>query len=90
MKTTKKISFAEARAQYVHRFTMDYVPQWALKVRDDGTYCAPQFISDLEWYEHTVFPPQNGLRKYCTTSGQTWPLGQALNSPFDVHRNRYS
>lgn len=83
MKTaSKKLSFKDACAQYVHRFTMEHVPTWARQQREDGSYYAPQFRTDREWYENTVFPPQNGLRKYCTTSGETWPLGKSLNKPF--------
>lgn len=83
----KRLSFSDARAQYVHRFTMDHVPAWARKVRPDGTYYAPQYASDREWYERTKFPGEPGLPgdcKYCESSGQTWPLGQSLAAPFSA------
>lgn len=78
-------TFTEATAQYVHRFTMEHVPNWARDVRPDGTYYAPQFRSDLEWYENTRFKGEEGwlgVKDSCFTTGQTWPLGQALSEPF--------
>ncbi len=82
---SRPISFRDACAKYVHRFTMEHVPQWARQVREDGTYYAPQFRSDAEWYNATSFPGENGVHrrsKYCRTLGQTWPLGQSLPQPF--------
>lgn len=83
-KTVKpKLSFREACAIYVHRFTMEHVPQWARKQRDDGTYYAPHYASDKEWYDNTVFPPHNPIsKKDCWSSSQTWPLGKALDQPY--------
>jgi hypothetical protein len=83
MKTTK-LSFAEACAQYVHRFTMEHVPQWAKQVREDGSYYAPQYTSDREWYDNTAFPPQSPFPDSCETSNQSWPLGKALAAPYVV------
>lgn len=77
-----KLSFDKARAQYVHRFTMEHVPAWAGKQRDDGSYYAPQYRSDREWYNNTTFPPHSGDRNHCLTENQTWPLGKALDAPF--------
>lgn len=82
---TPKLSFEKACAQYVHRFTMEHVPQWATKQREDGTYYAPQFRSDREWYENTLFPPNEMCYGTdCYTTGQTWPLGQSLPEPYQV------
>lgn len=53
---SKKLSFKEACARYVHRYTMDHVPKWA-KHPHKGKYYAPQCASDREWYNNTVFPP---------------------------------
>jgi len=90
---TRKLSFEKACAQFVHRYTMDHVPAWALKHPDaqrngdpvrPGWY-APQFASDREWYENTKFkgePGYLGVAGDCYTSGQTWPLGQWLHEPF--------
>jgi hypothetical protein len=78
-------TFEEAKARYVHRFTMEYVPRWALEQRPDGSHYAPQYRSDREWYEHTKFPGEPGLHgnsKRCETTGQTWPLGQTLSAPY--------
>ena len=78
-----KLSFEQAKAKYVHRFTMEHVPTWASKPAPNGKYYAPQFSSDLEWYDNTLFPPQNPYsRKDCHTSGQTWPIGQWLDSVY--------
>ena len=74
----------QAQSMYVHRFTCEHLPQWARAVRPDGAYYAPQFATDAEWYENTVFPgetahPDYPRRvKHCHTTGQTWPLGQSL------------
>lgn len=78
-------TFREACASYVHRFTMEHVPAWAHERREDGTYYAPQYRSDAEWYANTTFPGEPGHlggRRHCFTSGETWPLGQSLPAPF--------
>jgi hypothetical protein len=46
----KRPSFEQAKAQYVHRFTMEH------GAAPNGQYYAPQFASDQEWYDHTQFP----------------------------------
>lgn len=64
---------------------MEYVPDWARKVRDDGTYYAPQYRTDEEWYAATLFPGEGHVgkrEKHCYSSGQTWPLGKALSAPY--------
>jgi hypothetical protein len=83
--TNRKISFEDACRQYVHRFTMDHVPEWARTPLKVGKYYAPQYRSDREWYDNTVFPGEPGhygTRNECNTHGQTWPLGQWLTEPF--------
>ena len=81
----KKITFDEAKRRYVHRFTMEYIPGWALVQRNDGTYYAPQYRSDKEWYELTVFPPNEMCYKNnCYSACQTWPLGKFLNKPYEI------
>ena len=86
----RKLSFEQACARYVHRYTMEHVPQWA---KDDACergelpgYYAPQFRSDCEWYEHTKFAGESALAdsKHCYTSGQTWPLGHWLDKPYSI------
>lgn len=74
-------SLEQAKAQYTNRFTMEHVPSWALQKRQDGTFYAPQFRSDAEWYENTSFPT-NPRERFCTTINQSWPLGQALSQPY--------
>lgn len=88
----RELSFEAACAKYVHRYTMDHVPAWAMErpdaQRNDDPirpgYYAPQFASDREWYEHTLFHGEHELatRTYCYTSGQTWPLGHWLDKPY--------
>lgn len=96
----RKLSFEKACAQYVHRFTMDHVPAWALTpvayttasdAPDDGPrYHGPQFASDREWYENTKFRGEDEIAtsKYCHTTGQTWPLGHWLKAPYSRAQKR--
>lgn len=84
-------TLAQAQARYPHRFTMDHVPDWARRRPCDHggpsqRYYAPQFRSDAEWYENTVFHEevaQAGLTFRDAISKPTWPLGQWLDHPFD-------
>jgi hypothetical protein len=82
-------TFSQACAQYPHRFTMEHVPQWATTASDNGKFYAPQFRTDAEWYANTIFPgepahPDYPRRvKHCYTRGETWPLGQWLDKPFN-------
>lgn len=81
---TKRPTLEQAKAQYVHRFTMEHVPAWSLIPADNGKYYAPQFRTDAEWYSHTLFAFETDLadNKHCYTSGQTWPMGKWLDAPF--------
>ena len=89
-KLKPKMGFTEAKARYVHRFTMEHVPNWvtcAVGIQDeesgDVKFYAPHYRTDLEWYENTLFPPHNPLSKSdCYSSGQTWPLGKWLDKPY--------
>lgn len=77
-------SFENACRQYVHRYTMEHVPDWARRPHE-GRYYAPHFRTDREWYEHTRFPGEPdylGVKGDCYTTGQTWPLGQWLDAPY--------
>jgi hypothetical protein len=81
------VTFADAVRRYVHRFTMEHTPAWAQQQAPNGSYYAPQFRTDREWYENTKFPPDNPFANgpqdtSCYTSGQTWPLGQWLDVPY--------
>jgi len=81
-----------AFAAYVHRFTMEHVPDWARRRPCDsgGTetrYYAPQYRSDAEWLANTQFPVTARGRlserpSDCRSAGQTWPLGQWLEQPY--------
>lgn len=77
-------SFSEACTRYVHRYTLDHVPNWARWPRADGNYCAPQYRSDREWYDSTLFPGEPGHigdHKHCFSTKPTWPLGDRLPAP---------
>lgn len=79
------ITFEEAKARYVHRFTMQHVPAWSQQQRGNGTYYAPQFRTCREWYDKAVFPGEGHVRPreaHCFSSGQSWPLGQSLTHPY--------
>lgn len=81
----KRMSFKAACQKYIHRFTMEHIPNWATQPGPEvGKYYAPQFKTDREWYENTRFPPEPicSGSDYCYTSGQTWPLGEWLDKPY--------
>ena len=91
----KRPTFEHACRIYVHRFTMDHVPDWARKPMDGGAsapqltgrYYAPQYRSDREWYESTVFPGELdhiGRITDCHSRNATWPLGMSLDKPYRV------
>lgn len=89
MANKRKLTLDQARARYPHRFTMDYSPRWAKEPFEAGPlagkYPAPQYASDLEWYENTVFPGEPGLHgncKHCQSGRPTWPLGLTLTLPY--------
>jgi hypothetical protein len=50
----RKISFERATAQYVHRFTMDHVPEWSRKPMPNGKHYAHVEQCDCghSWTEH--------------------------------------
>lgn len=97
VKKAKRPTLAQAKAMYVHRYTMEHVPAWAAKTapidRDDpkARYYAPQFRTDAEWYANSKFPGESAYvptgsvgRRDCFTTGQTWPLGKWLDKPYKV------
>jgi len=79
----RRVSFEAAKAKYVHRYTMEYIPAWArIRNTDNGKFHAPQYRSCREWYENTTFPGGPGLHgnnRHCMSTGQTWPLGLWLD-----------
>ena len=78
------LSFEDAKARYVHRFTMQHVPAWSQYARSDGKYYAPQYRTDREWYENTYFKGEHEVAddSHCYSTNPSWPLGGALASPF--------
>ena len=79
----RPITFEQAKAQYIHRYTMEHVPAWAKRRSGNGKFYAPQFRTDAEWYENAKFDGESDLadKEYCHVSGETWPLGQWLDAP---------
>lgn len=78
----RPITFAQAKAQFVHRYTMEHVPDWAKRPNQgQGLWYAPQYRTDLEWYENTYFHGENELAKQdsCYSYNMSWPLGSWLN-----------
>jgi len=84
---TNKLSFEQAKAAYVHRFTTEHVPAWARVPPPDKSlgFYAPQYRTDREWYDNTEFPTRN-TRRFCSSSNQSWPLGRWLDKPFAGER----
>jgi hypothetical protein len=85
----RPVSFEQAKARYVHRFTMEHVPDWAKRPAPYAGaltgYYAPQFSTDRQWYDSTRFKGEEGWLgrgSDCYTTGQTWPLGRWLMKPF--------
>ncbi len=81
----RSLSFDEAKQRFPNRFTMEHVPQWANKPRADGSFYAPQYSTDAEWYENTLFPGEGGIHPraiHCRSSNRSWPMGEKLSLPF--------
>lgn len=87
---SRSISFEDACARYVNRFTMEHVPPWAHA--EPGTrpgYYAPHYRNDREWYDLTTFPGEtrHGVTiskraDHCMSSSHTFPLGLWLSAPY--------
>lgn len=80
----RPLTFEQACAHYSQRFTMEHVPRWTQVQRHDGTYYAPPYRSDLEWYNHTYFAGEHELAHNgcCYSLAPTWPLGRSLDTPY--------
>ncbi len=77
------MTLEQAKRKFTNRFTMEHVPQWAHQVRPDAKFYAPQYRSDEEWFNNTLFPPNNPIsRTDCYSANQSWPLGKWLDAPF--------
>lgn len=86
---TRKLTLAEAIARYVNRFTMDHTPNWAFKKAHNGMFHAPQYASDAEWYERTLFPGEEGhpgFGRDCYSRTPSWPIGVWLERPHRPQR----
>lgn len=91
---SRRPTLEAAKRLYVHRFTMEHVPHWSRFPVAGGDFYAPQFRTDQEWYDNTLFPGEPGNPQvpdnvrsrqseyHCYTTGQTWPLGQWLKRPY--------
>lgn len=64
---------------------MEHIPEWSKRIRSNGTYYAPAYSSDIEWYENTIFPGEEDIpnrSRFCRSSNQSFPLGEYLKTPF--------
>jgi hypothetical protein len=86
---SRKLSFDQACTQFTQRFTMEHIPAWARKQREDGTYYAPNYRNDREWYDNTVFHGESDLasKSHCYSTNPTWPLGKVLCEAFKASQN---
>lgn len=84
----RPISFDQAKNLYVHRFTLEHLPEWAKRPHYDETtnefigYYMPQYRTCKEWYDNTIFPGEDWLdrrEKFCVSGNQTWPLGKGFS-----------
>ena len=50
-------------------------PHWH-SVLKKWVYYAPQYRTDREWYDNTVFPPESGFKDSCESRNPSWPLGE--------------
>ena len=86
----RKLSFEHAKAMYVHRYTMEHIPEWVRTSgpNANGKFYAPHFRSDREWYDNTLFYGESDLatKEHCYTAKPTWPLGQWLDAPYQKRR----
>jgi len=83
---SRPITLDQAKAQYAQRYTMDHVPPWAKQANPtNGKFYAPQYASDAEWYECTMFAGEDGLatKRHCYSQCPSWPVGQWLDTPFN-------
>lgn len=79
----RAITFEAAKAAYPHRYTAETIPAHAKARQPNGLFLAPQYLTDLEWYEKTLFAGESELadKGHCYSSGQSWPFGQWLDTP---------
>jgi hypothetical protein len=82
--TKRAMTFEQACARYVNRFTCDHAPAWAAKPFRNGKFPAPHYRSDREWYDRTRFAGESGCfsSTHCANYDKTWPLGESLDAPY--------
>lgn len=88
-KRERSMSFSEACARYVHRFTLEHIPACARHMNGNNLmYNAPQYASDKEWYDRTFFHGEHELAtaRHCYSTCPTWPLGKWLAAPYRMPR----
>lgn len=94
----RPITLEQAKAMYQHRYTMEHLPQWAVKPHyneDTGAFIGfykPQYVSDAEWYAKTTFPGEGDISArshYCESNNQTWPLGKGFSAEPCVKGQRH-
>ncbi len=83
----RPISFEQACSLYTLRFTLEHVPPWGRRPSAaTGLFYAPNYVSDREWYDNTLFPGDtypNGERvKFAQSRHHTFPLGRWLTAPY--------
>jgi hypothetical protein len=88
----RSISFAEAcRISDGKRYTLEHLPAWSSREVSPGRYFAPQFATDREWYDNTVFhgePSHYGSETSYHSLNYSWPLGMALDKPYRIQKPR--
>lgn len=67
---------------YVHRFTGEHKPAWAMNERKDGQAYPVQHVNDNDWLEHTIFWARTDgrldQRVHRCESTPTWPMNPEL------------
>ncbi len=78
----RSMGFEQAKQAFPLRFTMENIPHWA-GVSVNGLYHAPQYATDREWYDNTIFPgEEGGDDRKAISQNQTYPLGRTMKTPF--------
>ena len=83
-----KTSFKQAKRLYTDRFTMEHAPDWAAAPIGENYYYAPQYRTDREWFDNSVFPGEYGFPSGTThyqSFNPSWPLGKRLEEPYRVN-----
>lgn len=82
----------EALVKYVHRFTGDHKPRWAIYPRDNGEPYPVQFADDTDWLANTFFPVHRKtgkLRSGDSYTHATWPNNPELRGKYGKSPDTY-